>query len=494
MATATSTSSHYSSPGVSARNNDRIPMVIKSMIISYLSFRSYLSIMRLNLAWRTAAQPFQRKWPHCQAASFMIHSSTNVPILSSMTKSDIPLLLSDGYEWYNRLVPFAPKTLILPTTHLYPSQVQLLSLLHPTITSISCVDIPEWSPTDVGEGWYWQLTSLSLSKQQRGLKTGHHLFKCLPQLTHYHGYLGPLAISKLPLSLTSLHLSEVSITHIMDILAHLPSLTHIYSDGTDRHEQYNNHQRRRLLNHPTLTSLGGDIWNVTASNLLGSVGDGLTRLKCIDTGFLDDGFTNALSRVAPNLTQIAYHLYFQHEMELQTLGIMKSLTHLKLTIHCNSLLPSLVPNVSHVLRDLTITSPFHDDSIYELFRGLPQLTSLTFSVIDDVAINGPNVIMLDSSTAFAALGLPLLPCVNLTGQLNDVKLWQSLINILPHCPCARSSSSSSLPPRSDRRFYFENSNLATLWIQEKVIEPSSVRIMKEGIYLCDPISLQPILD
>jgi NADPH-dependent 7-cyano-7-deazaguanine reductase QueF-like protein len=51
--------------------------------------------------------------------------------------------------------------------------------------------------------------------------------------------------------------------------------------GRDR---YTNDQRQQLLlNYPTLTSIGGDIWNVTALELLDSVGSaGLPRLKSIE--------------------------------------------------------------------------------------------------------------------------------------------------------------------------------------------------------------------
>jgi uncharacterized protein YqkB len=71
-------------------NNNRLPMVIKSMIISYLSFRSYLTIMRLNHSWQVAALRNESKCPHLQAASFMIK-------------------VTHTYGWYSRLRPFSPR-------------------------------------------------------------------------------------------------------------------------------------------------------------------------------------------------------------------------------------------------------------------------------------------------------------------------------------------------------------------------------------------------
>jgi hypothetical protein len=68
--------------------------------------------MTLNHSWRSASLRIESKSPQLQSSSFMIS-----------------LLISpnDGYEWLNRLVVLAPKTLILPRG--LPISLQPLSLL-----------------------------------------------------------------------------------------------------------------------------------------------------------------------------------------------------------------------------------------------------------------------------------------------------------------------------------------------------------------------------
>jgi hypothetical protein len=297
------------------------------------------------------------------------------------------------------------------------STAKVLSTLHPTITSLSTVHLPKWFAKDV-EGWSWnQLTSLSFHFEG-SVPGDHHLFDCLPRLMHYHGRVDPSAISKLPLSLTSLHTTSVSANHVMDIVDHLPSLTHLRVDETS---QYTDYERRILLfHHPTLTSIGGGIWSIKGSALYELVGpDGLPHLKSISVGVVKEGFTNAMMKMAPNLTQIEYQLTSYDVGELKALSLMKSLTHLRLTIGSALILPLLVSNVSHVLKDLMITAPLSDGDhlLFESFRGLTQLTSLTFQ--GSRPGGESKAVWFDS---FASIGLPLLPFVVFTPPI----AWQIL--------------------------------------------------------------------
>jgi hypothetical protein len=79
--------SHHNHKVASWNYDDRIPMVIKSMIISYLSFRSYLTIMRLSRSWKAASLRTEAKSPQQQAASFIIHSPP--PSDDSISSNDL---------------------------------------------------------------------------------------------------------------------------------------------------------------------------------------------------------------------------------------------------------------------------------------------------------------------------------------------------------------------------------------------------------------------
>jgi hypothetical protein len=249
-----------------------------------------------------------------------------------------------------------------------------------TLTSLT-TDIPSAETNKSGgvSVWCSNLTSLSLRTRTPNGYDG--LFKWLPKLVHYDGGIDPISISLLPLSLTSLHTTGLSANHVMEILDRLPSLTHLYVDRMGHSRKYTRDQRRHLLlHHPTLTSIGGDIWDIIPSLLPDLVGSaGLPHLKSIEAAWMSDGFTNAIMKVAPSLSQITYRLFSEDGEELKALSKMKSLTHLKLDIRSELMLPLLVPNVSHVLKDLVVTGPFdNDDRPFEIFEGLTQLTSLTF--------------------------------------------------------------------------------------------------------------------
>jgi hypothetical protein len=481
---------------------DHIPMVIKSMIISYLSFRSYLTIMRLNHSWRSASLRTESKCPYLQSSSFMISSSSN-----------------DGQGWLNQLVTLAPKTLILSEGIQLPLQLSLddtkcgidakmLSSLHrigETLTSLT-VDIlteaaavTSTSSTTTGRSggvrgrvdgsdnvWCSNLTSLSLRTETPN--GDHDLVKWLPKLADFHGIIHPDSILVLPLSLTSLQLSRLSPTRIIEIIDHLPLLTHLYVNGMGHYDGATDDQRRRLIHHPTLASLGGDIWDINPSRLQQLVGSAsLSHLKCIDVPHVEEELTYIIMKVAPNLTQIDYQLSYEggeentnDAKELHSLGKMKSLTNLKLVIHDYFILPLLVPNVSHVLKDLIISGPFTRDNIpFESFRGLTQLTSLTFYM---TGTNAAPVIWFD---AFASIGLPLLPFITLSGQLNHLLSWKSLIPRISNC--------------GHRRIYFPTTAIARLWKPGFDIEQSCIRILGNGIYPCHPspiclhTQLQPVI-
>jgi hypothetical protein len=187
-------------------------------------------------------------------------------------------------------------------------------------------------------------------------------------------------------------------------------------------------------------------------------------------------------KVAPNLTRIDYQVFGADLIEQKALSIMKSLIHLKLSIRSSLYqrgllpIPVLLPLVSHVLKDLIIRDSFKDGAAmpFESFRGLTQLTSLTFQA--DNPLIDDKVIWFDS---FTSIGLPLLPFITFTGPLTDLKDWRSLIVNLPNC--------------GHRRMYFPSSKIAELWKNWFSIEQSCTRIVGNGIYPCD-CSPEPIID
>jgi hypothetical protein len=73
-----------------------IPMVIKSMIITYFSFRSYICISSVNKHWQMITQRPESKPHHLRPSSFIIECS----------KKDHPI-------WLSRVIPHAPTTLIM---------------------------------------------------------------------------------------------------------------------------------------------------------------------------------------------------------------------------------------------------------------------------------------------------------------------------------------------------------------------------------------------
>jgi hypothetical protein len=463
-----------------------IPVVIKCMIISYVSFRSYLSMKRLNKQWHGIAERSESKSSHLlRVSSFLI-------------KCHEPHLLDNISEWLQRLVSHAPTILSVPTipcatsVSVNPKLESSLILMGDTLTSLSIDSLLEVKDplllTSSGILWCKNLTSLSLPSTFPAT-----LFKQLPRLAHYRGVMDASCIPMLPSSLTSLTITGLIPSDLIQVLDNHPSLTHLYADGLGPLVHFSDDQRRRIITHPSLTSIGGPVWGIPVSTLTTLVHDiGLSQLKCIEVLFVKTGFTKTMMTLAPNLTNIQYQLWADDIDEIKSLSMMKSLVHLKLIVREVVVIPSL-PLVSHVLKDLVIQGPFDDDNpmpSFELFRRLTQLTSLT--IVANSMFERPTVSCFDS---FATIGMPLLLAITMIGDLPEAEEegekeephgWKHFLRTIPNC------NNDTTRPHSDRRLYFASNYIARMWIEYRGLEQSCARVVPNGIYPCHPISLLPI--
>jgi hypothetical protein len=338
----------------------------------------------LNISWLRASQRHESKGAH---GSYVIRPPPTAWYLSSYPVAA---------DWLAKLIPFQPSAItVIPADsgdfhNCLPHLAAMKSTLRSLTTRSSVLTEPDiWSQVSIDDmSWASHLTSLTLQPVDRSdPELGDQQLVWFPSLLSFTGGILDDAWHQLPASLTSLDVRRTYWSPLgpgKDFLAQLPSLTHLHCELDFNNQESNEGAIDAVLTHPSLTSIGGTVWNFLhlLERAVVSEKSVLHRLKSLHATRVPNGFTNFIRTAAPNVTAINYGLHNEtttDELKSLAASIVPSsrLTRwssITLTVEQPSLVHLLSPLAS-LLVDLTIS--INDGKHTLLFSSLSSLTSLT---------------------------------------------------------------------------------------------------------------------
>lgn len=289
------------------------PKSIKCIILSYLEPRSFLYLSYCNTTWNIASKQLES-----------ICSNRNYIIQYKDDKSQLSL--------YTQLVRFKPRSmntidLLCDTSYVNNSHdlkqnhdlkqmqssysqmsISLQSLNLQTASLISHFYDDSFDDMSITSSPFMNIISLTI--KQHGIH--RDMIKLFPNLLSYNGRIDDDNILDLPTTLTSLSIiNDQYYDESIDfksVLEHLSCLTHL---DCKPDSYMDNESWETLLLHPTLTSIGSNIWNDMEYDIINNFHHYLTnsvfqRLTSIHLTLNESNYKciTTLLICTPNLTEL----------------------------------------------------------------------------------------------------------------------------------------------------------------------------------------------